>query len=303
MDPESAANIDQHVDRLLRASGAYGRFPTPLEDIVAQQKLSQSLPEDSPLAPGNLQRAPTELRRRLQSLLAKAQAILDRRERVIHVVPSHLEVKKRFGTAHEVVHDLLPHHRDLYYVDGPHQLDPKTDHILEREANYGASSILFQLREFTNRAREFRPGMAVPIDLGELFGASIHAAFRQYIETHLDSVGGLVMARSPFCDEHDTSQYVFLVEQVFASQSFARLFPWLGDSLRTLATQDHPGLASAWDQLSRAGRQLAADEMLIPSHDGTSTRVHIELFTNTYHLFLFMHALRRFDMRNTVRLV
>jgi len=47
---------------------------------------------------------------------------------------------------------------------------------------------------FPNLARCYQPGFAAIIKLAELFGASIHAAFRLYVESNHQAVAGLCCA-------------------------------------------------------------------------------------------------------------
>jgi hypothetical protein len=131
---ESAGEINRQVDRLLRAADAYGRFPTPVEDIISAAELAES--GDYVLDESLIKKAPLALRRLLRSARSKILGLVDRRARVIHVSP-HIEHdgKRRFIKLHETVHDLLPHQSALLYADDHETLSPSTTLLFEREAN------------------------------------------------------------------------------------------------------------------------------------------------------------------------
>jgi hypothetical protein len=106
---DSLLAIERETDRLLLKADAYGVYPTPVGRIVEAQRLQEASPRDSFLAPAMLAQAPAHLRAALRRVGAKAQALLNRRERVIHLNPdTELPGQRAFKRLHEVVHDLLP---------------------------------------------------------------------------------------------------------------------------------------------------------------------------------------------------
>ena len=60
-DLDAADDISRRVDRLLRAADAYGRFLTPVDDIVAAAQLSYA--DDYVLDESAIRKAPAYLRR------------------------------------------------------------------------------------------------------------------------------------------------------------------------------------------------------------------------------------------------
>ncbi|GAC1431402.1 MAG: hypothetical protein NVSMB65_04890 [Chloroflexota bacterium] len=153
---DSAREIDRHVDRLLREADALGRVPTPVDDLLAVR--GPYIPEaaDSPFDPTILAAAPSEIRQKMIALLPKVEAILDRTGRQVHVVASHIEGKWRFSVCHEVGHDILPRHRERYYLDGVEQLDPGVQSEREQEANYASIRLLLQPDVFAPMASDLR---------------------------------------------------------------------------------------------------------------------------------------------------
>lgn len=176
----SSGQIDKQADQLLRKASALRKFPTAVEDIIAAQRLSVSDPDDSPLAPGMIARAPAALRAKLGAAVFKVLAVLDRRERVVHVHPETSNTNhERFNKLHEVGHDLCPWQDLSHAIDGRSQLDPGTNLLFEQEANYAGARLLFQGEVFNEVARSYETGMAGVLLLAQQFGSSIHAAFHQ----------------------------------------------------------------------------------------------------------------------------
>jgi hypothetical protein len=63
---ESAGEINSRVDRLLRAADAYGRFPTPVDDILEKANLTEA--DDYVLDESLIQKAPAYLRSLLKPI-------------------------------------------------------------------------------------------------------------------------------------------------------------------------------------------------------------------------------------------
>jgi hypothetical protein len=287
---ESSQDINRSIDRLLRKADARYRFPTPVEDIVAAQKLSIARYDDSPLAQAILVSAPQTVKESVRAAQSKLLAMLDRTERLVHLRSEGLEVQNRFNACHEVGHDLCPWHSELYYVDSREQLSPNVRTLFEREANYAAAGLIFQQDVFLKLARSYQPGFAAIIKLAELFGGSIHATFRLYVETNHQAVAGIVLRRSP--SGTDATNYQFYVKSVFASSSFSREFPLLDEPPRQLSSQKYPELVLAWDTLRLADHE-GNGQMNITSRDGKNHNLYFELFSNSYNLFLLIWKPRR----------
>lgn len=195
-DLESGEDIARHADRLLKEAGALGRFPTPVEDIIAAADLTQ---DDDPLfADSILQRAPAALAAKIRQLRGRVAAALDRQERVIYVDDGvDHDGRRRFKQLHEVTHDILPWQSETAYADTNGSLSWRTRVRFEQEANQGGAELLFQRTRFEEIAAEYAIGFGGVVDLADRFGASYHAAFRRYVETHRAPIAGVVLERSP----------------------------------------------------------------------------------------------------------
>lgn len=180
---DSATEITKATERLLAAASARGRLPTPVDDLVAAADLVE--PQESILSESMLRRAPKHIRDAVAPFRFKIRALLDRKAREIHVAPGIEHPAQRdFKRLHEVVHDILPSQRKLAYADDHKTLSWMTNLRFEQAANQGAAELLFQRELFRQMAADYQIGMAAVVELAEMFGASIHAAFRRYVETH-----------------------------------------------------------------------------------------------------------------------
>ncbi len=298
---DSSDELDKLTDQLLRKAGVLRKFPTAVDEIVAAQHLALSDPDHSPLAPGMLALAPLTLQEKFASVQFKILAALDRSERVVHINPDIGNTnRERFGKMHEVGHDLCSWQDLSYALDGRAQLTPTTREIFEQEANYAAGRLLFQGDVFVEVAQTFATGMTTILLLADQFGGSIHAAFHQYVTTHLGRVAGYIMQRSPIYDTQ-TETYYFPICQELASNQFARTYRARKLRGETLWSATYPGLKEAWDQLS-SGKNLGRGEIHLEKHDGKAEMIPIELFSNSYNLFLLLNADRHHLLARNVRL-
>jgi len=199
-DLPSHRDVARLTDRLLREAGAYGRLPTPVDDILAAANLEED--PDTFLSESSIATMPAHLRGVLRRARGKVHAVLDRRTRVVHVNPAtDIVGKQAFKRLHETAHDLFPwQHIDegrIGFADDEMTLSPRTTILFEREANQGAAELLFQRERFAEVAADYAIGCGAVAELVELFGGSRHATFRRYVETHPGTVAGVVLKPQP----------------------------------------------------------------------------------------------------------
>jgi IrrE N-terminal-like domain len=197
---KSLENLNEIRDvarALLLKADADDRLPTPVDDIVAGCGLLES--DDYLLSESKVSQAPRQLRKLLRSAGRKIRGALDRRERVLHVSPAiDIPAQRQFVKCHEAMHDALPWQRDLLVLgDTSLTLAPDVEFLFEREANQGGAELLFQVDLLSRIARDYPTDITTPVALAELFGASIHATFRRWIEVHSDPVCGMVLGPDP----------------------------------------------------------------------------------------------------------
>lgn len=96
-------------------------------------------------------------------------------------VPKHRHIE-----AHEIIHDITPWHRDFLLGDNELTLNPECHDIIEAEANYGASQLLFLMERFAQEARDM-----------ELCWDSIQALKKRYGNTVTTTLWHVVKERNP----------------------------------------------------------------------------------------------------------
>jgi hypothetical protein len=155
-----ARELEKLTKELLLRAGALGRLPTPVDDIVAAAKLRE--PSESVLSDAAFARAPQYIRAAIAPFRHKIRALLDRREREIHLDPKiEIPGKQRFNRLHEMVHHGAPWQRDLVVADTDRDLSPATRRTFEREAKQGSAMLLFQ-HDLLRKIRATLRGYAGP---------------------------------------------------------------------------------------------------------------------------------------------
>jgi hypothetical protein len=273
-DLEAADEICDQADRLLRAADAYGRFPTPVDDLVRASQLTEA--DDYVLDEALISKAPAYLRTLLRSARHKIQGLVDRRARVIQISPAiDHEGKRRFIKLHETTHQILPHQQDLLYADDHETLSRSTNRLFEREANQGAAELLFQRDLFAKDAAHLQISVAAIWELAARYGSSFHAAARRYAETHPAAVAVIVLKPTP----SRQNPPMWEREEFMATPAWIRRFGrpawprWIdAAACPCVAALDVPQLSS-----SRIG-DLA----------GTAVEINIDTCKTPYHSFLLL---------------
>jgi hypothetical protein len=190
---DNLAEIQDVARAMLRRADVHERLPTPVGDIISSAGLLES--DDYVFSESKIEQAPRELRKLLRSAGRKIRGALDRRERVLHVSPMiEVPAQRQFVRCHEAMHDALPWQQDLVVLgDTSRTLAPEVEFLFEREANQGGAELLFQLDLLARVGCDYPIDITTPVALAELFGASIHATFRRWIEDHPNPVCGLVL--------------------------------------------------------------------------------------------------------------
>lgn len=285
-DLPAADEITKQVDRLLREADAFGRYPTPVEDLVAAARLQRS--DDYVLDESLISKAPLAIRALLRSARNKIQGLLDRRARVIHVSPTiDNEGKHRFVELHETAHAIIPHQRDLLYADDNETLSPSTRLMFEREANQAAAELLFQRKDFAQTAAQFEISLDTVRYLAQHYGSSFHAALRRYAETHNKALAVLVLEAAP----EQTNPPTWRRREAVASPTWIARF----------GQPKYPALMSPTRYSFLAGLDgVQLQQHSLPDKQGGLTPVTVETTQTPYSSFVmlavptgFMHLPKR----------
>jgi len=264
---------------LLRKADVEERLPTPVDDLIAAAGLLEH--DDYVLTESKIKQAPKELRRLLRSAGRKIRGVLDRRERVLHVNPViDVPAQRQFIRCHETMHDALPWQRDLLVLGDTHKtLSPSIELRFEQEANQGAAELLFQVDLLKRIARDYPTDITTPVELAGMFGASIHATFRRWVENHPGTVCGIALKPQPV----SISPLKFRRFEVPASADWQRRF-----GLRCFPAQlsvfTHPFLAD----ISKPCSGEVDCEWSLADLAGSQTDLRVQSFTNGYRIFVLL---------------
>lgn len=285
-DLDSSGEIARLTDQLLRTADGYDRFPTPVGDILAATNLTE--PERSILSPQMIAQAPKHLRAVLRRVSGKAHALLDRREREVHVNPeTDLAGQCAFKRLHEVSHDLFDWQHidgDAYveaFADDQFTLSPATHVLFEQEANQGAAELLFQRDRFQKMAGEYSVGAAAVEELAEKFGSSRHAAFRRYVETHRRPIAGVVLGPGPTKREPLT----FRRREAICSNAWRERFEDPACWPKHLDAEPY-GFVEQAHRCNALGPP--AGEWAWPDRNLEPMKLRVEAFSNSYRTFVLI---------------
>ena len=96
-------------------------------------------------------------------------------------------VKKRWAESHEICHNLIPTHKYFLFGDIPETLDPDYHEMLEAEANYGASSLIFLGDLFSKESLDLSDEWKSVSVLAKRYGNSLTSTLRRYVQFSQDT--------------------------------------------------------------------------------------------------------------------
>ncbi|SDP90852.1 protein of unknown function [Rhodoferax sp. OV413] len=272
--------------KLLDRSGSWGRFPTPVDDVLSAAKLTLAPISafDETAVQRYIRHAGVEAGRFLKKALDKVLGIFDVHADVIHIDESVNNEKQTFLKLHETGHKEIPHQSRLYQwiQDCSKHLSPEAADLFEREANTFASIVLFQDDTFSNITAEYEFGIKVPIKYSKKFGASVYASIREYVRHNHRACAVIVLEPTEY---NKTLGVCAKVRRVQCSSNFDAKF-------KTFAP---PQMLTALDELSKL-IPLGKARMSKPAgfgllDDRGDTHEFIgEGFATPYNTFILIHA-------------
>jgi len=279
----------RHTDALLRRADAYGRFPTPVADLVAAAGLSEA--SEGFLSESAIAQAPSHLRGILRRVAGKVHAVLDRKTREVHINPTtDLVGQKAFKRLHETAHDLFPwQHIDdgrTGFADNAMSLSPRTTVLFEVEANQGAAELLFQRDRFTEIAAQYAVSAATVVELSNMFGASRHATFRRYVETQRYPVAGIVLEPAP-CDQ---TPLAYRRREAVCSTGWRAHFEDPATWPTVLRSNPFGFVEQA---RACAGWGSPAGDWTYPNRNNEITALRVDALSNSYRTFVLVWLPRR----------
>lgn len=279
LTPNQYAAVRREAERALHASDAFGRYPTPVADVMAAAKVTEA-PDDI-FELGFLTRMREKAGSALRKAAGKVIGLLDARERLIFIDATLSASKKMFVRLHETAHAVLEWQRSLYVVveDSQETLSPDTAELFDREANVFASEVLFQLDSFTQEAENHQFGIKVPLTLSKKYGASVYSTVRRYVSTS-SSACCVVVLDPP--ELRDGDGFRCNVRRVIASEAFRQE---VGDlRLPEFVTPDHPVGA-----IVPVGSRRMSRPRTLQVDSGTTHHCIAEAFRHRYQVFILIH--------------
>jgi hypothetical protein len=287
-DLERAA-VERRARELLDRSSAWGRFPTPVDDILAAANLRVAPRNAFDIAQfvAYVRKKTMAAAATLKSALSKVLGIYDAGDRLIHVDGDVTESKQTFLKLHETGHHELPSHRKVFtfFEDCEQTLAPEIADLFEREANNFARFALFQGDAFQNMAADMPVEIKTPITLSRKFGASVYSAAREFARTHHRAC--LLYALEPI-------EYVpgkparAEVRRIEPSLSFRQRF---GEPKDAFIEGEHP-LA----KLLPIGRKMTRPTRLVyADRNGDKHECIGEAFATKFNVFLLVYVVKSLE--------
>jgi transcriptional regulator with XRE-family HTH domain len=216
---EDVATIRGHAIALLRKADALDVIPTPLPQVMDVSRL---------VLAGEIQLEP-EMKRRLRDrfgdLVDKALDLIlgsvrfD--DRSVYLKPDLYWLRKRFVQSHEIGHEMLPWHRELYvFLDDKARLSERINDTYERQANQAAIEILAQGDGLRHEADDSRITFALIERLGNRYEISMQATARRVVEESHQDVALAISYRGSATGK-------LMPPHLYCSKSFEQRFRWL----------------------------------------------------------------------------
>jgi hypothetical protein len=282
LTPAQYVKVRSEAERALSLAGALGRFPTPIDDIMAAANVEEV--KEDVLNEGFI----TKLRRQasgaLKSALSKVIGLFDAKARLIFIDRTLHVVKQTFVRLHETGHAFMAWQRDLYAVveDCDQTMEPAIADLFDREANVFASEVVFQLDGFTKEAEEKTFGIRVPIDLSKKYGDSIYSSVRRYV-SHNWRACTVIVLNPPELIPGDAFRAT--LRRHCSSPSFTEIFGEI--DWPAAFTPDHP--VGALVPIN--GRRMSGKRTLaLTDRNGDKHECIAEAFTQTYQVFILIHS-------------
>jgi Zn-dependent peptidase ImmA (M78 family) len=282
LDAHQLVTVQKYADRLLREASALGRFPTPVDDLLAAAKLT--IVDDEVLNESVLRQFVKKAKAgiaTIKSALSKVLGLFECYEGLVLIDRNAPKPRVPFLKLHEAGHGTLPHQRNAYRLvhDCEKTLDAEISDLFEREANVFSSEVLFQGDVFSNEAHGQHFGIKVPMKLARKFGASNYAAFRRYVITNPCACCVVVLEPSVRDDE---GGFTAEVRRVVMSKSFERIYD--GQVLCSGVTDSHP----LGPIVPLNGRRMCSERDIVLIDRNRDERICIAEAFNTTHQTLVL---------------
>ncbi|MBX3535114.1 MAG: ImmA/IrrE family metallo-endopeptidase [Pyrinomonadaceae bacterium] len=283
LDPEQLRAVEERARSLLNRADAWGRYPTPIEDILAAAKIKVA-----PKSIFDLQAVAEYLRNKaakaahnLKSAISKVLGLYDPQDVLIHIDNTVTKSKQTFLTLHETGHHEIPAHKKTFklFEDCNDTLSPEISDLFEREANNFARFALFQGDAFASYACDLPLDLKSPRILAGKFGASQYAAAREFARTNHRSC--VVYVLNPV-EYVQGDGFRAAVRRIEPSPSFRQTF---GLPRCTVITPDHflGPVVPLYKKRMSAPRSVTITDLNGTRHDCVA-----EAFNTTHNIIILL---------------
>lgn len=196
-DLTSRNDIENISLELLKESHSLDVFPTPVKAIIDCASLS--LNEDIDLSKIDqrfVDKITEDLRIEFTQSIGLVRGFIDRTDKIIYLDQQQQKSRQNFVKLHEVGHHVLYWQKGILdHLDDDDSLKIDAELEFEAEANYFASTTLFQHDRFISEMDKHGLSIKVAMALAKRFGASTHAALRRYVELSSNRCALLVLEK------------------------------------------------------------------------------------------------------------
>jgi len=285
MDDSTRRGIDRVAWGLLREAGIT-QPPVRIRRILAHLELDRGYYDLSD--PGLLRRFWHKVKvtgHKLVEVLDKinlAGVWLPDEQRIL-VDSSLPEPKRKWASFHDTCHRVLPWHREFFLGDTAQTLDPAYQEMLESEANYAASTLMFCGPVFTREALDTSPEWDSVAQLKQRYDSSFVTTSRRYVE-HSHDLSMLMVVSTPHWEEKPQDQPE-RCRHFVPSPRFRREFSGVTwpEVLRKIDA----------NTVRRSGGPLGTFVLLLCDDNGDFHQFRAESFFNSYYvLTLVVHESR-----------
>ena len=258
---EDRMEIRKHVTALLRKADCLHVVPTPLDQVMDVSKLVLS---------GEITLEASErrlLRHRFGDLV---DLVMDRlrgavafRSQEVWIKADMHEMRRRFVTAHEIGHFILPWQRDVSaYLDDNERLRPDVTIMYERQANQAAIDILAHGDLLRKELDDSPLNMDLLGDAADKYQISLQAMFRYAVEESRQSAAAAIRFRGA---------HAYGPTHLYCSTTFSARFGWG----QRIPAEVSPAITAA----RKTGQQSS---VMIVDLAGVSTTLEIEVLDTPY---------------------
>ena len=292
MDKYTKPSIKKENDKLLREIGIK-RPPVRVDDILEYLDLHRRFYniED----PNLFQRFwhNVEVKKnKLFNLVRKVKlvAMWFPKESQIFIDSTLPDPKQKWATHHEIEHSILPWHRSFYLGDTVQTLDPGYQDMLEAEANFGASYLMFCGDLFEKEALDTKPEWGSVQLLSKRYGNSLVTTLRRYINIFRDSPM-VALVSTPYWLEKPADQ-----------EKRYRVFDGSDKFREQFSNIDPDSLLSKIDEntTKRRGGPIGYFGLLLNDIYGNPHEFRAESFFNRHYVLTLIVHKRKLEFSNNI---